>query len=207
MRPRAPAPLRRRDFEQNRARILDAALALAAERGPEALTVSEVAHRAGVNRTTAYQHFRTRDALLGAVMEALGNAVTELLNAPMGLEERIDQTARYFVSRPEIARLALHQLLAENPFPRGPWKRYVAQVERLTTANAGAGAGAPVEADILAHVLMATALLWSLRVRLEFDDQAAIDRATSRLVAGVKQLLLGGAFSASSTSPAKARTR
>lgn len=205
MRSRAPAPLRRRDFEQNRTRILEAALALAAERGPEALTVSEVAHRAGVNRTTAYQHFRTRDALLGAVMEELGNAVTELLNAPMGLEERIDQTARYFVSRPEIARLALHQLLAENPFPRGPWKRYVAQVERLTTANASAGA--PVEADILAHVLMATALLWSLRVRLEFDDQAAIDRATSRLVAGVKQLLLGGAFSASSTSPAKARTR
>ncbi len=205
MRPRAPTPLRRRDFEQNRARILDAALALAAERGPETLTVSEVAHRAGVNRTTAYQHFRTRDALLGAVMEALGDAVTELLNTPMGLEERIDQTARYFVSRPEIARLALHQLLAENPFPRGPWKRYVAQVERLTTANAGGGA--PVEADILAHVLMATALLWSLRVRLEFDDPAAIDRATSRLVAGVKQLLLSGAFSASSTSPAKARTR
>ena len=203
MRPRTPVPLRRRDFEQNRARILDAALALAAERGPEALTVSEVAHRAGVNRTTAYQHFRTRDALLGAVMEALGNAVTELLSAPMGFEERIDQMARYFVHHPEIARLALHQLLAENPFPRGPWKRYVAQVERLTADSAGGRA--PVEADILAHVLMAAGLLWSLRVRLEFDDEAKVDRATSRLVAGVKQLLLSGAFSAPSARSAKSR--
>ncbi len=87
----APAPPRRRDFEQNRARILRAALALAAERGPESLSVSEVAHRAGINRTTAYKHFRTRDALLGAVMESLAETVTDLLSAPMALDERIEQ--------------------------------------------------------------------------------------------------------------------
>ena len=33
--------------------------------GPEALTVSSVARAAGLNRTTAYQHFRTRDELVG----------------------------------------------------------------------------------------------------------------------------------------------
>ena len=204
MKRRSPAPPRRRDFERNRARILQAALALAAERGPEALTVSEVAHRAGVNRTTAYQHFRTRDALLGAVMESLAEVVTRLLTAPMTLDERIEQLARYFVSHPEIARLALHQLLAQNPFPRRAWKRYVGEIERLTS---GTAAQPGVDADILAHVLMAAALLWSLRVRLEFDDEEAVDEATARLAREVKRLLLHGALRPESLTWAEARKR
>ncbi len=187
----APAPPRRRDFEQNRARILRAALALAAECGPESLSVSEVAHRAGINRTTAYKHFRTRDALLGAVMESLAETVTDLLSAPMALDERIEQLARYFVVHPEIARLALHQLLAQNPFPRSAWKRYVSEIERLTSGTAGQPG---VDAEILAHVLMAAALLWSLRVRQEFDDEEAIEQATARLAREVKRLLLHGAL-------------
>ena len=189
MKPRTPARVRRRDFEQNRARILQAALVLAAERGPEALTVSEVAHRAGVNRTTAYQHFRTCDALLSAVMESLADVVTGLLTAPMTLDERIDQMARYFVQHPEIARLALHQLLAQNPFPRSAWTRYVGEIERITSSDR---AQPGVDAEILGHVLMAAGLLWSLRVRLESDDEAEVEEATGRFAREVKRLLLHG---------------
>ena len=49
----------------------EAALRTMAEHGPEVLSVSEVAHRAGVNRTTAYQHFRTRERLVVAVIDRL----------------------------------------------------------------------------------------------------------------------------------------
>ena len=71
-----PARSRRSDFEDSRRRILAAARLILAERGPEALTVSEVAHRSGLNRTTAYQHFRTRDALAAAVTAELGEELT-----------------------------------------------------------------------------------------------------------------------------------
>lgn len=80
----APAPPRRRrsDFDRNRERLLVAARLLVAERGPDSLTISEVAHRAGLNRTTAYQHFRTRDALVTAVLEAMGDELEAGLAAP-----------------------------------------------------------------------------------------------------------------------------
>ena len=67
----APRRARRMDYERTRRRLLDGARTLMAERGPEGLTVSAVAHAAELNRTTAYQHFRTRDALVRAVTDEL----------------------------------------------------------------------------------------------------------------------------------------
>ena len=57
----------RSDAQESRAALLLAARELVAERGIDALTVSGVAQRAGLNRSTAYQHFRSRDELIDAV--------------------------------------------------------------------------------------------------------------------------------------------
>ncbi|MDC1295698.1 TetR/AcrR family transcriptional regulator, partial [Myxococcota bacterium] len=55
---------RRADYHVYRTRLLDAARALIAESGPTALSVSAVARRAGVNRSTAHAHFGTRAELI-----------------------------------------------------------------------------------------------------------------------------------------------
>lgn len=49
--------------------LLDAALVLLEERGPEALTLREVASRVGVTHPAAYRHFEDKTALLAAVAE------------------------------------------------------------------------------------------------------------------------------------------
>ena len=78
----APRRARRIDYQRTRRRILDAARPLMAERGPESLTVSAVARAAELNRTTAYQHFRTRDELVGAVTDELTAEVGAVLGRP-----------------------------------------------------------------------------------------------------------------------------
>ena len=60
---------RRRDPERTREAILEAARTRLAKDGPEGLSLSEVAHLAGVNRGTAYQHFETRDKLIKATAQ------------------------------------------------------------------------------------------------------------------------------------------
>ena len=184
-----PIRPRRRDYEEHRVRILEAAREVIAERGPEALSVAEVARRASVNRTTAYQHFRTRDELVGAVMDEIADEVSLMLTAPLPISERIDHMARFFVEHPEIARLTLHHLLAENPMPRQGWERYVGEIRRLAQSPKGRG---DADAEMLAHVLMATGILWPLRVRVECEDEAEVEAATQRLTLEVKRLLLFG---------------
>ena len=177
------------DYERTRRRLLDGARTLMAERGPEGLTVSAVAHAAELNRTTAYQHFRSRDALVRAVTDELIAEIVGVLADPRPLGERIDFLATYFLERPEIARLALHLLLSESPFPRDAWNRAVSEVRRIAD---GAGGRSGVDPEMLLHVLMASGILWPLHARSEFEDAASARRATRRLARELKRLLLFG---------------
>jgi len=186
---RAQVPLRRRDYRSNRRRILAAARRLMAERGLEAITVSEVAHRAGLNRTTAYQHFRTRDELVGALMEELTDEVTGMLVEPQPLGERIDHMAGFLVEHPEIARMTMHQLLSDNPLPRQGWDRYVGELRRLAS---GRKARSGVDAEMLAYVFACVGMLWPLLARVDYEDPEARRRATQRLARELKRLLLHG---------------
>jgi AcrR family transcriptional regulator len=186
-----PRRARRSDFERTRRRIVEAARQLMAERGPEGLTVSAVARAAAINRTTAYQHFRTRDELVRAVTADLVAEVAAVIGRPGPLAERIDHVAAYFVDHPEIARLALHLLLTESPFPREAWGPYLDEMRDLTASG---GAQPDVDPEMLAHVLMSVALLWPLHARIEGQDEAAARAATQRFTRELKRLLLYGLF-------------
>jgi AcrR family transcriptional regulator len=180
---------RRSDFQRTRRRIIEAARQLMAVRGPESLTVSAVAHTAGIHRTTAYQHFRTRDELVRAVTEELIAEVAERLAEPRPIAERIDSLAGYFLEHPELARLTLHWLLTESPFPHEGWQLFRQETRNLAES---AGARAGVDPEMLGHLLMAVAVLWPLHARIEFEDAEAARAATARLTRELKRLLLYG---------------
>lgn len=182
---------RRRDFEDSRRRLLEAARLILAERGPEALTVSEVAHRAGLNRTTAYQHFRTRDALAAAVMAETAEELMGMLRDPQHLWGDLDRMVPFYADHPELARLTLQQLLAESPMPESGWRSYLAWVRKLVgSRNAQPG----IDAEMLSYVLMCVGILWPLLSRAQYDDAAAARSATRRLTRELRRLLLHGAF-------------
>ena len=52
-------------------RLTDALVALTLEKGFDALTVRELTERAEVGYATFFRHFSSKEALLGAVFEAL----------------------------------------------------------------------------------------------------------------------------------------
>jgi AcrR family transcriptional regulator len=185
-----PPRRRRSDFDRNRQRLLAAARRIVAERGPESLTVSEVAHRAGLNRTTAYQHFRTRDELASAVLEAMGEELQARLEEQRPAPELMDGMLQAFTLQPEIARLAAHLILAGDPLPRRAWERAVAHVAREVR---GPHAQSGVDPEMLTHVLVGACLFWSLRAHAEYE-QAEIPAATARLTRELKRLLLHGLF-------------
>jgi AcrR family transcriptional regulator len=75
---------RRRDAQRHRAEILEAALRELAK-NPD-LTIEEIARAAGVARRTFYGHFASRDALLGALLDAVANDVAAIAD-DIDLEE------------------------------------------------------------------------------------------------------------------------
>ena len=187
--PTPPRRERRSDFQHTRRRIVGSARRLMAERGPESLTVSGVAHAAGINRTTAYQHFRTRDELVRAVTEELIGEVAAYLEGQQPIVEHIDDIAGYFLEHPELARLALHWLLSETPPPRAALELLLQETRRLV---GGGGAREDADPEMLGHLMTSVAVLWPLHARIEFEDAAARRAATARFARELKRLLLYG---------------
>src|ERR1700748_562262 len=83
----ADRPLRR-DAEQNRQRLLDAAADVFAEHGLEA-SVEEIARAAGVGMGTLYRRFPTKDALISALVH---DVLRTILKIAQEATERPDGT-------------------------------------------------------------------------------------------------------------------
>ena len=97
--------------------ILKAARNVMAERGPETLTVSEVAHRAGVNRGTAYRYFRTREHLQETVKEWFAGELNRMLGEGDSIGSRMDSLMEFLSQHREVARLWLFALLGDDSDP------------------------------------------------------------------------------------------
>jgi AcrR family transcriptional regulator len=105
----------RADARRNRARILAAAEAVFAEKGPSAST-EQVAERAGVAIGTIFRHFPTKQDLLGAIMKDL---LLRLTQEATSLATDGDPAAALFTFFTHMVEHAAHQktvvdLLAET---------------------------------------------------------------------------------------------
>lgn len=78
-----PTGVRRATVEANRQRLLTAAEGLFAERGL-AVTLNDVAHRAGVGVGTAYRRFANKDELIDAVFDRRLDEVAALAQECLG---------------------------------------------------------------------------------------------------------------------------
>jgi len=184
-----PAPRTRpRDPDATHEAILAAARAMMSEHGPDGLTVSDVARRAGVNRGTAYQHFPARERLVEEVLARLARETKQALDedAPRRLADRIDATVEYFVAHPELIRVSLFRMLAGVRHPSDElWRDYVERVRHLATGPDGRDG---VDAEMLAVILLGATMLWSLRVQ----SGGASAGATRRYLRELKRLMVHG---------------
>lgn len=80
--------------EQTRRKLLAAALAVFAEKGPESTLIEDVIAAAGVARGTFYNYFDTTQALLDAVTAELSDRVLERIDeVVLGIEDPLQRLA------------------------------------------------------------------------------------------------------------------
>ena len=101
-----------------RSDIVDAAHEILAEMGSADISLAEVAHAAGIGRTTLYEYFRDKDDLIASLVEERLPVVVEEMIASVasveGVEERIlalaSATVRFVISDPVLG-VILHREL------------------------------------------------------------------------------------------------
>ncbi|CAN7563841.1 TetR/AcrR family transcriptional regulator [Phenylobacterium sp. LjRoot219] len=161
---------RPRDPEATREAILEAARTRLAADGPEGLSLSEVAHLAGVNRGTAYQHFETREKLIKATAEWVSDklfravfgdpeTIGERRVEQVDIAEMTDRLANFAMDNPELCRVWLLQVLSsEDPWSDPFWKEYAGSQTRFAKTDL---AQPGVDTEVLSVIMLAGAFLWS----------------------------------------------
>src|SRR3954471_3092994 len=91
--------LRERKKQQTRAAIADAALALFAERGFDAVTVAEVARAADVSTATVFNYFATKEDLLYSRVEEFEEELLEAVRTRGVGEPVLDAFGRFIIER------------------------------------------------------------------------------------------------------------
>ena len=165
--PAADRPLRR-DAEQNRQRLLDAAADVFAEHGLEA-SVEEIARTAGVGMGTLYRRFPTKDALISALVH---DVLSTMLRIAREGTERPDGTGLEYFLEAASAYQAAHRGCLPRLWNAGLEDDLVKEVRRLIdTILADAKQHGKVRADVTGADV--TIGLWAIRGIIETTQGGA----------------------------------
>jgi AcrR family transcriptional regulator len=132
--PRGPHGLARDVvLASQRGRLLSAFVALAADRGVAAVTISDIVRQAGTAKRTFYEHFRDKDdcflQAFEVASELMVGTVIDTVAAEPDPVARIDRGARAYldalVAHPEFTRLFLTHMRAGSPQLAQRWTLWV----------------------------------------------------------------------------------
>ncbi|MGH3367134.1 MAG: TetR/AcrR family transcriptional regulator [Nocardioidaceae bacterium] len=130
----------------NRGRVLDAATAVAQRDGPGAVTIDAVVSESGMSRGGVLYHFRSKEALLQALVDQDIDTVREMTGldgeaAPQSATERIRAYHASCVAWPaDRGHVALAVALAENPALLQSWARLQRELDQADEAADGSTA-------------------------------------------------------------------
>lgn len=133
-----------RTRDRTRTRILDAAYALFHKRGYTRVNVDEISEASGITKRTLYSHFKSKDALLEAVLDAQhAMAVASfqqfgrtLTGGPKDVVRGYFRELRKWSSKPRFAGSGFTRLAMElADLPGHPARRISSKHKRLLEAH------------------------------------------------------------------------
>jgi AcrR family transcriptional regulator len=156
--PLATSQRRHKCFDDTHQEMIETAVRLISEKGVDALSIAAVARRMGMNRTTVYYHFESRETLIAAVKvwssEQLARAFE--LNAPQ--QERIDYITRFVLENPELIKLWIEDFLSVGDI-RERYPHWDALVNGIKTIMATDPANEAVDAEVYCVNLLTSAFI------------------------------------------------
>ena len=183
-----------------RAALVESAIRILREQGPEGLTLRGVARAAGVSQAAPYRHFADRRALVAAVAErgfehmgATMMAAMQQNGGKAGLRGVARAYVRFGVDHPAEYRIMFGPELARTddlPSLRETSRGVLAGVQRAIEGLQAAGVIGPGDAASIAVVT------WSMLhglVMLHLDGQTdSLDRNIDQLVEQSTELMMWG---------------
>lgn len=206
--PLAPQPVpgarrRTRNPAETRRLILEAATSLIAQQGIDAVSLSAVAHLAGINRGTAYQHFPSRDELVAAAMQSVSDRMMRAVFGPPEavVERRVEDVdvpatmyrlVAFATENADLCRSWLLQILASPDPTADPfWREFHGSLHRFTETEL---AQPHVDSDAMGVLVLSGIILWPVWVSAHAADEGDRAKLALRMSREILRLSMFGSM-------------
>ena len=191
-----------------RGAILAAARTVLASDGPDALSLSKVAHLAGINRGTAYQHFETREDLVKATVESVGELLSTTVFGSLevdreeylkGIKQRpiydvIAGLVDFAVENPALGRIWLFEVLSsDNPADDLFFRQFKQTTEELAEST---DSQEGIDAEALSVMMLAGYFLWPVWVNAHATNKTEREVMAGRMSREILRLFMHGVLRA-----------
>lgn len=158
---RAASQRRNKGFEDTHRDLIETAVRLISDKGLEALSIAALARAMGINRTTVYYHFESREALIEAVKRWSAEQLSRGMDMDLPRPERIGHISRFALANPDLIRLWIEDFIVggdiRKSYPR--WDELVAGTQKTFNAQ---NPEDPADAEVYCVMMMAGAVIGPL---------------------------------------------
>ena len=178
-------------FDETHQEMIATAVRLISEKGVDSLSISAVARALGINRTTVYYHFDSREALLKAVKNWSSEQLAKAFRLHTPQHERIEYITRFVLENPELIKLWIEEFVSGGDI-RNSYPYWDALVEGMSANFADGDANETVDAEVLCVMLLTSTIIgprvFRNRVSPGEDTETVVSRFRREQQRWLKQL-------------------
>jgi AcrR family transcriptional regulator len=172
-------PRRNKGFDETHRDLIETAVRLISESGIGVLSITALAREMGINRTTVYYHFDSREALLEAVKSWAAEQLARGMDFNLSHPERIEHITRFVLDNPELIKLWFEDFVSGSDIRANyaPWDALVAGVGR---SLARAHPEEQIDAEVYCVMMLAAAFVGPRVYRNSVRPGATTDEIVAR---------------------------
>jgi AcrR family transcriptional regulator len=183
-----PVQRRNRGFGDTHQEMIEIAVRLISEKGVGSLSIAAIARAMGINRTTVYYHFESRESLLEAVRLWSSQQLAKGLSLAVPQQARMDFITRFVLENPELIKLWIDDFISAGDI-RTRYPLWDTLVDGIAATFAARMPNEPVDAEIYCVMLLTSAIVGPRVFKNSVDPSSDIETVVKRFRLEQQRLL------------------
>jgi AcrR family transcriptional regulator len=156
--PQESAQRRFKCFDDTHQEMIETAVRLISKKGVHSLSIASMARAMGINRTTVYYHFASRDALIDAVRNWSSEQLARAFRPDAPQHERIDYVTRFVLENPELIKLWIEDFVSMGDI-RSSYPYWDALVQGVRGVAHDDDPKDAIDAEVYCVILLTSAII------------------------------------------------
>jgi AcrR family transcriptional regulator len=179
---------RNRGFEETHQALIETAVKLISEKGVEALSIAALAREVGLNRTTIYYHFPSRDVMLKAVKDWSSVQLAKGMELEAPQLDRMAAITDFVLENPDLIKLWIDDFIATGDI-RERYPRWDALVSGMSRTFAEKSPGEEFDAEVYCTMMLASAIIGPRIFQHSVAPDSDPDEIRARFMAEQRRVL------------------